>query len=80
MFQTLLNNPKKSLASALLMLSMGLLVLSCGTAWQHVIGPLLHVPAAGGDFIHGFSTGLGLTLEIGALVMLMRISYSRSKS
>jgi len=76
----LLNDSKKSVSAALLLLSVGLLLLSCGVAWQHAFAPLLHLSAAQDDFIHGFSMGLGLTLEIAAVVMLVRISVNRQKS
>jgi hypothetical protein len=68
---------KKSLPVALLSLSAGLLVLSCGIAWQHVFAPILRLSAQENDFFHGFCIGLGLTLEAGALVMLVSISRHR---
>jgi hypothetical protein len=77
----LLNGPlhsKKSLPFALLMLSVGLVVLCCGIEWQHVFAPLLHLPAQHDDFFSGFCMGLGLALETGALVMLVRTSFNRS--
>ena len=80
MLQTLLNDPKKCAASALLMLSAGLVVLSCGILWQSTLAPVLHLHGVDGDFIHGFSIGLGLTLEICAVVILVRIGYRRPKS
>jgi FtsH-binding integral membrane protein len=73
-------NSRKRLSAALLLLSVGLLVLSCGVAWQHAFAPLLHLSAARDDFFHGFSMGLGLTLEIAALVMLVHISVNRPRS
>ncbi len=73
----LLNDSKKSVSAALLLLSVGLLLLSCGVAWQHALAPLLHLSAAQNDFFHGFGIGLGLTLEIAALVMLVRLSVNR---
>ena len=75
----LLNDSKKSVSAALLLLSGGLFLLSCGAAWQHALAPLLHFSAAQSDFFHGFSIGLGLSLEIAALVMLVRITVSRAK-
>jgi len=80
MYQTLLNDPKKAVKFALLMLSLGLLVLSCGTAWRGALAPLPHLQGVDGDFIHGFSIGLGLTLEICAVVILARIRHSLQKS
>ncbi len=76
----LLNDPKKSLSFAVLLLSLGLLLLSCGVAWQHAFAPLFHLSPTPSDFFHGFSIGLGLALEVIALVMLVRISVNRSKS
>jgi F0F1-type ATP synthase membrane subunit c/vacuolar-type H+-ATPase subunit K len=70
---------KKSLPAALLLLSVGLLLLSCGIAWQHTFSPLLHLAARQDDFFHGFCMGLALTLEAGALVLLLRIGRSRLK-
>jgi hypothetical protein len=75
----LLNDSKRSVSAALLLLSGGLLLISCGVAWQHTLAPLLHLSAAQSDFFHGFGIGLGLALEIAALVMLVRISAARAK-
>jgi hypothetical protein len=72
-------NSKKSLPAALLLLSAGLLVLSCGVAWQHAFVPLFHLSTNADDFFHGFCYGLGLTLEIIALVILGRINSNRLK-
>ena len=72
--QNLKNRP-----AALILLSIGLLVLSCGVAWQHAFAPFFHLSAGPNDFIHGFCMGLGLTLEVIALVMLARISRDRSQ-
>ena len=71
------NDAKKNISAALLLLSAGLLLLSCGAGWRHVFAPLLHLPAAQNDFLHGFSIGLGLALEAAALVMLVRINARR---
>ena len=70
---------KKSLSAALVLLSVGLLLLSCGIAWQHAFAPLFHLSAAYNDFFHGFGIGLGLALESAAVVMLVRISVKGSK-
>ena len=70
---------KKSLPVDLLLLSVGLLVLSCDIAWQHVLAPLLHLRTAHDDFFQGFCIGLGLALEAVALVILVRIRLSRLK-
>jgi hypothetical protein len=75
-----LTESKKSLPIALLLLSVGLFSLSCGVAWQHTFGPMLHFSADRNDFFHGFCIGLGLTLEIAALFLLGRIIAIRSKS
>ncbi|MGC9225329.1 MAG: hypothetical protein ACP5E2_15555 [Terracidiphilus sp.] len=71
---------KKSLPVALLMLSVGLFSPSCGAAWQHTLGPILHFSPDRSDFFHGFCIGLGLALEIAALVLLVGIIAIRSKS
>lgn len=73
-------NSKKNLPSALFLLSAGLLVSTCGVAWQHAFAPLFHFSAGPNDFVRGFCIGLGLTLEIIAVVMLARINARRSKS
>ena len=76
----LFNDSKKCLSAALLLLSVGLLLVSCSVAWQHVFAPLFHLSTAQNDFFHGFSIGLGLALEVAALVMLVRIVVNRPKS
>lgn len=75
----LFDDSKKSVSAALLLLSAGLLLLSFGVAWQHAFAPLLHLSVAQNDFFHGFGMGLGLALEITAVVMLVRISVNRAK-
>jgi hypothetical protein len=78
----LLNNSldsKKSLNVALLLLTVGLLALICGITWQHAFAPVLHLKSGPDDFFHGFSIGLGLTLECFAVVILVRIGSKRSK-
>jgi len=63
----LLNNSPDSkmiLPVALILLSVGLLLLSCGYAWQN-------------DFFHGFCISLGLALGTGALVMLICFNIRR---
>jgi len=71
-------NSKKSLPSALFLLSAGLLVVSCGIVWQPAFAPLFHLSTGPSDFVHGFCFGLGLTLEIAAVAMLARIRAARS--
>jgi hypothetical protein len=73
-------NSTKSLPAALLLLSAGLLALPCGIAWQHAFAPLFHLSSGPNDFVRGFCIGLGLALEIIALVMLARTSARRLKS
>ena len=75
-----LTESKKSLPAALLMLSVGLLSLSGGVAWQHTFGPMLHLSPDQNDFFHGFCIGLGLALEAAALFLLGCIIGIRSKS
>ena len=65
----LLNDPKKSLSFAVLLLSVGLLLLSCGVAWQHVFAPLLHLSTTQSDFFHGFSIGLAENLGMKTMVL-----------
>jgi hypothetical protein len=70
---------RKCRTTALLLLSVGLLLLSCGIAWQHAFAHLLHLQTAHDDFYHGFCIGLGLAMETGALVMLVRSGMKRQK-
>ena len=72
------HDPKKMQAAARIMLPMGLLVLSCGLAWPHLLAPLFHLTAGQNDFVQGFCMGLGITLEMGAVVA-MRVAASRLK-
>jgi hypothetical protein len=69
----------RSLPKALFLLAFGLLLLMYAINWQHTLSPLLHLPIAHEDFIQGFCIGLGLALEAGALVMLVRIRLNRLK-
>lgn len=73
-------NSKKSLPVAISLLSTGLLVLCGGIAWQHAFAPIFHLSADVNDFFHGFCVGLGLTLEIFAVVLLARINSDRMQS
>ena len=70
-------NSKKSRRSAQVLLSAGLLIVSCGIGWQHAFAPLFHLSAGPNDFVQGFYYGLGLTLEIVAVAMLARASARR---
>jgi uncharacterized protein YjeT (DUF2065 family) len=70
-------DPKKNRSVALCLLVVGLLLVCCGTAWQHVFTSLFHLSADQGDFLHGFGIGLGLTLEIVALVQLAALNRRR---
>lgn len=72
-------DPRKRVAAASLLLSVGLLVLSCAIAWQRALAPLVHPGAALDDFFHGFLIGLGLTFEICAVVLLARIGAACAK-
>ena len=76
----LLNDPKKSRSAGLVLLSLGLLLVSCGILWQHALAPMLHLSTAVDDFFHGFSIGLGLTFEMVAVVVLMRVNACRTNS
>jgi uncharacterized protein YjeT (DUF2065 family) len=70
-------DPKKTKPVALCLLVVGLLMVCCGTAWQHVFASLFHLSVNQGDFLHGFSIGLGLTLEIIALAQLAALNRRR---
>lgn len=72
-----MNDPKKSLSTALLTLVIGLLIVTCGATWQRVFAPILHLSTTQNDFVHGFCLGLGLTLEVVAIVVLARIGAAR---
>ena len=78
MFLNCFHDSKKTQSTALLTLVIGLLVVSCGATWQRTVAPLLHLSAVQNDFFHGFSIGLGLALEVAALVVLVRIGAARS--
>jgi hypothetical protein len=75
----LLNHSRRSVSAALLLLSLGLLLVCLGAVWQHAPGPLLHPAAAQNDFLHGFSIGLGLAMEVVSVVILARICAVRAK-
>ena len=72
------HDSKKTQSTALLTLVIGLLVVSCGATWQRAFAPLLHLSAAQNDFFHGFAIGLGLALEVAALVVLVRSGTARA--
>jgi len=73
----LFNDSKKSIPAAMALLSAGLLLVSCGILWQRVFAPLLPLWTGPNDFFYGFSIGLGLTLEVVAAVLLVRINAER---
>ena len=66
-----LNEPSKSIPTGLALLVVGLLMITCSTAWQHVFAPILHLSPEMNDFARGFCIGLGLTLEVCALPLLV---------
>jgi hypothetical protein len=70
----------KNRSAALRMLVAGLLLVSCGIAWQHVFAPLLHLSADQDDFFHGLCIGLGIGLEIMAIVVLTRSGINHPSS
>ncbi len=70
----------KSRSAASRTLAAGLLLVSCGVGWQHVFAPLLHLSAAQDDFFRGLCLGLGVTLEIVAIVALARIRVNHLSS
>lgn len=75
MFMTCLHDdPTKALSKARLLLPLGLLLVSCGIAWSHAIAPHLHLPSGMNDSIQDFCIGLGITLEIGSVVLVRKLS------
>jgi uncharacterized protein YjeT (DUF2065 family) len=78
MFLNCLHDSKKTQSTALLTVVVGLLIVSCGATWQRAFAPLLHLSTSQNDFFHGFCIGLGLTLEVAALVVLVRIGAAHS--
>jgi len=73
-------NWMKSRSASMRTLAVGLLLVSCGVAWQHVFAPLFHLSAAQNDFFNGLCIGLGVTLEIIATVALVRIRANQPSS
>ena len=71
---------KKGLPAAIALLTVGLLLVTCGMVWQHAIAPVFHLSNGRKDFLHGFSIGLGLTLEVLVVVMLVRMNAERGAS
>ncbi len=69
----------KPVSTGLALLIVGLMMIVCSTAWQHVFAPMLHLSAGMNDFARGFCIGLGLTLELGALAILARHLPSRDR-
>jgi hypothetical protein len=80
MFLTARLDPKTARPRAILLLVAGLLLLCCATSWQHVMTPLLGLSAEHDDFAHGFCLGLALTLELIAVILLVRIGRQRQQS
>ena len=78
MFPNCVYDPKKFRAGAMLLLSIGLLVGICGTEWPSVFAPHLHLSSGTNDFIRGFCSGLGITLEIVSLVALVLVCKCRN--
>jgi len=66
-------DPKKALPAGLALLIAGMLLTICGIVWQRSFSPLFHLASGPNDFLHGFSLGLGLTLEAIAVVLLVRV-------
>jgi len=63
-------DPKKQKSAALFLLVVGLLLSCTSLAWKQVFASLFHLSGDQTDFFHGFSIGLGLSLEICAIVLL----------
>jgi hypothetical protein len=68
----------KSRPFAMRMLAAGLLMVSCGSAWPRILAPHLHLQAGVDDFVQGLCFGLGIAIEIGAVVLL-RLIANRQK-
>ncbi len=68
----------KNRPAAMRMLAVGLLLVSCGIAWPRIVAPHLHLQTGVNDFVQGFCMGLGITIEIGSVV-LIRIIANRQK-
>ena len=74
-------NPKKARPAALLVMCAGLLLVTCVAPCEHqLLTPLLHLSAGQQDFVHGFSIGLGLSMEIAAVVVLARLHRGCSRA
>jgi hypothetical protein len=70
-------DPRKTRSVVLCQLVVGLLLVCCGTTWQYVFHLSRHLSIDQEDFLHGFTIGLGLTLEIVALVCLVALNRRR---
>lgn len=69
----------KTVPTALALLVVGLLILTCASDWHRFLTPLLHLSRGVDDFTHGFCMGLALIMEIAAVVLLTTQLRSREK-
>ena len=61
---------RKSLPVALSILVVGLMLTTCAGPLRQGFASAFHLTLNQADFANGFFIGLGLTLEIGALILL----------
>ncbi|MGA3049904.1 MAG: hypothetical protein ABSD67_25090 [Terracidiphilus sp.] len=61
---------RKSLPDALSILIVGLMLATCAGSFGQALASAFHLTLNQADFANGFFIGLGLTLEIGALILL----------
>jgi hypothetical protein len=71
------NSPEKLAPVAMLLLTAGLLILATGISWpifsfQTRLGTNLD------DFLHGFTIGIAIALEIGAVVLAIAMAVFRA--
>jgi hypothetical protein len=72
-----MQDAKRTKSVGLALLVIGLLTVAAGTSAKQASAALLHLTPQLNDFAHGFCIGLGIALEIGALVVLARCMGSR---
>lgn len=62
------NSPQKMIPFAMTLLAVGLAILVVGASWPMLVPSFLNLGS--NDFLHGFCFGLGLTLEIGGVILV----------
>jgi len=73
-------SPAKAAAIARLLLVAGLLLLVSGIAWPRLPFLAAHLSQQWFDFWNGFLFGLGLTLELGAVIFLRIVRRHSSQA